>query len=364
MAQPGKFNPKGEDWIVRTIADLERSLRELKAKMMTGMTWEALADKPAAYDPASHKHPATDITDATTTGRSVLTATDAAAARSAIGAGTSSLVVGPGATDAMAGNKTFAATVHTHVWADLTDKPATFPPTVGTTSATAKAGDYVPVWSEVTGKPSTFPPSAHTHLWAELTDKPATFAPSGHRHPWADLDSVPSTFPPSAHGHAFTEITGAATPAQLPVATSSAAGSMSAADKTKLDGATNAATPSTLAFRSATGNIGVVTGSSASDAASKSYVDKLGVFRAAGTVTVPVLAAGATTTVTITFPASRFTVAPILTMNTGDGHVTVGPSTITATSATVTICNYTTAASVAATGQWQAVQMTSAAAAG
>src|SRR5699024_982182 len=62
-------------------------------------------------------------------------------------------------------------------WDDLTGKPSTFPPTIGTTSSTAKAGDYVPAWSEVTGKPSEFPPSSHTHTKAEVglsnVDKPS-----------------------------------------------------------------------------------------------------------------------------------------------------------------------------------------------
>lgn len=47
-----------------------------------------------------------NITDATAVGRSVLTASDAAAARTAIGAGTSSITVGTGATNAKAGNYT------------------------------------------------------------------------------------------------------------------------------------------------------------------------------------------------------------------------------------------------------------------
>lgn len=47
-----------------------------------------------------------DITDATTVGKNVLTAADAAAARTAIGAGTSSLVVGTAANQAKAGNYT------------------------------------------------------------------------------------------------------------------------------------------------------------------------------------------------------------------------------------------------------------------
>lgn len=68
---------------------------------------------------------AANISDATAVGRSVLTAVDAAAARTAIGAGTSNLAI-------------------------------------GTTSTTAKAGNYVPAWTEVTGKPATFTPPAAT----------------------------------------------------------------------------------------------------------------------------------------------------------------------------------------------------------
>lgn len=63
----------------------------------------------------SHTHTAANISDSTATGRSVLTATDAAAARTAIGAGTSSLIIGTTASTAAAGN-------HTH--ADLTNATA------------------------------------------------------------------------------------------------------------------------------------------------------------------------------------------------------------------------------------------------
>ena len=53
-----------------------------------------------------------NITDATATGRNVLTSTDATAARSAIGAGTSNLAIGATASTAAAGN-------HTHTKADI-----------------------------------------------------------------------------------------------------------------------------------------------------------------------------------------------------------------------------------------------------
>lgn len=52
---------------------------------------------------------------------------------------------------------------------DLTGKPSTFPPTVGTTATTAKAGNYVPTYAEVKDKPTTFAPAAHTHKIADIT---------------------------------------------------------------------------------------------------------------------------------------------------------------------------------------------------
>lgn len=71
-------------------------------------TWTALPYWDDQSAPAVHTHTASQISDSTAVGRSVLTAVDAAAARTAIGAGTSSLVIGTTGTTAMAGNKTFA----------------------------------------------------------------------------------------------------------------------------------------------------------------------------------------------------------------------------------------------------------------
>jgi hypothetical protein len=70
--------------------------------------WAALAYWDDKSAPAVHTHTASQISDSTATGRSVLTAADAAAARTAIGAGTSNLVIGTTGTTAMAGNKTFS----------------------------------------------------------------------------------------------------------------------------------------------------------------------------------------------------------------------------------------------------------------
>lgn len=45
-------------------------------------------------------------------------------------------------------------TSHQPTWGSLADKPSTFPPTIGGTADTAKAGNWVPAWGDVTGKPS------------------------------------------------------------------------------------------------------------------------------------------------------------------------------------------------------------------
>ena len=115
-----------------------------------------------------------------------MTAASQAAARTAIGAGTSSLAL-------------------------------------GTTASTAKAGNYQPTWAQVTGKPTTFTPATHSHAWGEVTGKPTTFAPASHTHTvaqvtglqgaldgkaatshshsWAQVTGKPSTFPPATHSH-------------------------------------------------------------------------------------------------------------------------------------------------------------------
>lgn len=74
-----------------------------------GGTLSDQTDLQAALDAkaaSSHTHPATGISDSTSVGRAVLTAADAAAARSAIGA--SSLAIGTTGSTAMAGNTTLA----------------------------------------------------------------------------------------------------------------------------------------------------------------------------------------------------------------------------------------------------------------
>lgn len=107
----------------------ETTARQAADALLTPLTDPRLSD---ARPPTAHTHPVAQVSDSTTVGRTLVTAADAAAARAAIGAGTSNL-------------------------------------TLGSTSTTAKAGDYAPAWGEVTGKPTTFAPSAHAHDAGDIT---------------------------------------------------------------------------------------------------------------------------------------------------------------------------------------------------
>jgi hypothetical protein len=91
----------------KTISGASNTLSNIPESAVTNLTTD-LAGKAAT----THTHTASQISDSTATGRSVLTAADATAARTAIGAGTSNLVI-------------------------------------GTSSSTAKAGDYIPTKADV-----------------------------------------------------------------------------------------------------------------------------------------------------------------------------------------------------------------------
>lgn len=89
----------------------------------------------------------------------------------------------------------------------------------GTPSPGAKAAldgksdvGHTHAWADVTGKPATFPPPAHSHEWSDVTGKPATFpptvgstattaAPGNHTHTWAQISGKPTEFPPATHNH-------------------------------------------------------------------------------------------------------------------------------------------------------------------
>jgi hypothetical protein len=135
-------------------------------------------------------------------------------------------------------------------------------------------GALIP-WNDVTGKPSTFPPSAHTHVAADVTDfatatraVPLTgYAAAGSRIALAATDTILGAFnklgkwvadlAAVAFSGSASDLTAGTLPAARfddtahgaraggtlhPAATTSVAGFMAGADKTKLDGVAAGAT--------------------------------------------------------------------------------------------------------------------------
>ena len=88
--------------------------------------------------------------------------------------------------------------------------------------------------------------------------------------------------------------------------------------------------------------------------------------QAAGTAnsTTGVIAINTQTNVTVTFPANRFTVAPIVSAWSGSGRYICFPSTVAAGSATIGVRNVSDASGADEIVYWSAVQMTSGTAAG
>ncbi|UKH48311.1 tailspike protein [Arthrobacter phage Lilmac1015] len=127
---------------------------------------------------------------------------------------------------------------------------------------------------------NTRAPATHTHLWADITDKPAVFAPDVHTHGWADITGKPTTFAPSAHNHSGAEITsGTIAVARLPFATPTASGIMPYQDKALLDGREVGAWANTLVVRDSGGRFDTQRPLSANQVANKDYVDDVGLAR-------------------------------------------------------------------------------------
>lgn len=153
-----------------------------------------------------------------------------------------------------------APTSHTHTKSQITDlTDYTLPTASASTLGGVKVGDGLSITTDgtlsanvVSGEPDEYLKSASIS-GNELTlvkkdNTTITFIPttggggSAERVDWANVYNKPDTFPPSAHNHddkyyTKNEVdTNLATKAGTAVATTSADGLMSAADKTKLDG--------------------------------------------------------------------------------------------------------------------------------
>jgi hypothetical protein len=126
---------------------------------------------PSAFPALAHTHVVSQLTDASTVGRAVMSAADAQAARAAIGAGTgngtSNLTLGATSTTAMPGDRSFNAT-------ELVFTPTSGSPVTATTvkaaieqaAATGGSGtsSNVLVWRYASGAYPTLPTSKPTGI--------------------------------------------------------------------------------------------------------------------------------------------------------------------------------------------------------
>ena len=203
--------------------------------------WGEITDKPAVIAagasqaearteidaaPSSHSHEAVQVSDSTSVGRQVLTAASAAEARTAIGAGTSSLEIGTTGSTAAAGNDSRLSDArtplaHNHTAAQVTDftaaaltaAPAETATTIGTL-VNAAAAKATPVDADML----LVADSAASNVGKKLT--------------WAGLKATLKTYLDTlyatvTHSHAAADITsGTIAAARIPAATESAVGGL------------------------------------------------------------------------------------------------------------------------------------------
>ncbi|MFS0094887.1 hypothetical protein ACL1GL_00765 [Corynebacterium striatum] len=104
---------------------------------------------------------------------------------------------------------------HRHVWSDIDDKPAAFPPSAHThpvgdveglqAALDGKAAvEHTHTWDEVTGKPDL------ASTWEQVKDKPEAFPTT-----WDTVTGKPSKFPPSTHTHKMADISDMPTVSEL-----------------------------------------------------------------------------------------------------------------------------------------------------
>jgi hypothetical protein len=158
----------------------------------TSTDWGDVTSKPSTFAPSAHAHPLSDISQsAATTGQIPSWSGSAWVPITPLSGGSVTSVTGTGTASGLS----LSGTV--------------------TTSGNLTLSGAV-TWADVSGKPATFPPEAHTQAWSTITTTPTTLAGYGI----TDAAAV-------SHGHANASV--------------SVAGFMSATDKTKLDGVATSA---------------------------------------------------------------------------------------------------------------------------
>jgi hypothetical protein len=139
------------------------------------VAWNDVTGKPATFPPSAHTHPASEISDSTTAGRTILTAADAAAQRTALSLGNvdntsdANKPISSATQTALNGK---ANTVHTHVIADVTGLQTLLDDANGTklNQATVKIVRKASAGTITKGQVVYIVGSQGSHLTVELAD--------------------------------------------------------------------------------------------------------------------------------------------------------------------------------------------------
>jgi len=138
------------------------------------LTWSTLSGKPTTFPPSGHTHLLTEISNASTIGRTLAAAATAQDARAAIGAGTgngtSNLVLGTTGTTAAAGNHTHAQYVDSAQAATIADQR------IAANGGGGGGGPFLP-WRYASGAYPALPatiPAGVVRVFAEGPVAPST----------------------------------------------------------------------------------------------------------------------------------------------------------------------------------------------
>ena len=157
--KPEEFPPAEHD---RAWADITGKPEEFPPATHTH-AWGQVTGKPTTFAPADHSHAITDVTGLQGALDAKVATTDSRLSDARTPKTHTHAIAD--VTDLQTTLNGKAASSHEHAWGDITGKPATFAPTIGTTATTAAAGNDSRLSDSRT-------PKTHTHAWADITDPP------------------------------------------------------------------------------------------------------------------------------------------------------------------------------------------------